>query len=285
MGLAASAAQVAFGAGLLGLRDREVSRLEKELGGRMGVWVLDTGSREVWSHRDSERFPICGLYKLLACGALLARADEGRVDLQSTIAVNPAELLPMSPVTMQDVGSRRWSLEQLCEAALTQNDHTAGNLILTRVGGPAGLTDFMRAQGDSVSRSDRPSPAVMDVQEGDPRDTTTPRAMGEHLRSLLFGEALSPPSRRLLTSWLLANRTGEGRLRAQLPRGWVVADKTAVGRHGSLNDLAIVWPPNHRPLIASVFVTATKAPLERRNEAIAAVGSMLPDLINQRGRA
>lgn len=284
-GLAASAAPVVFGADLRHRHDQEVIRLEKAIGGRIGVWVLDTASRDVWTHRGTERFPLCGQYKLLACAALLMRADEGKVDMQSTVSVPASDLLPMSPVTMQEAGVRRLSLTQLCEAALTQNDHTAGNLILQRVGGPEGLTDFIRYQGDSMSRSDRSSPAVMEAALGDSRDTTTPQAMGQHLKALLFGETLSTTSQRMLLAWLLANRTGQGRLRARLPRGWVVGDKTAVGQNGTLNDVAIVWPTNHKPLIASVFVTETKASMEQRNAVVAEIGSFLPELIARRGLA
>jgi beta-lactamase class A len=276
---------VAFGADMRRRHDKEVVRLEKSIGGRIGVWVMDTASRDVWTYRGTERFPLCGQYKLLACAALLARADEGKVDMQSTVSVHASEVLPMSPVTMQEAGVRRLSMAQLCEAALTQNDHTAGNLILQRVGGPEGLTDFIRYQGDSMSRSDRSSPAVMNVEPGDPRDTTTPEAMGEHMRSLLFGETLSTTSQRLLLTWLLANRTGQGRLRAQLPRGWVVGDKTAVGHNGTLSDVAIVWPTNHKPLVASVFITDTKASMEQRNAVVAEIGSFLPELIARRSMA
>lgn len=283
-GLVASAVPLAFGADARHSRDREVIRLERSIGGRIGVWVLDTASLAIWSYRANERFPLCGQYMLLACAALLMRADEGKIDMQSTVAVHPSDLVPMSPVTTHEAGVRRLSLAQLCEAALIQNDHTAGNLILDRVGGPEGLTDFIRYQGDSVTRSDRPSPGVMDAAPGDLRDTTTPHAMGEHLRAMLFGEALSTTSQRLLLTWLLANRTSHNRLRARLPRGWEVGDKTAVGKNGTLNNVAIVWPVNHKPLIASVFVTETKAPLELRNAAIAAIGGLLPELI-ERGSA
>jgi beta-lactamase class A len=284
-GLTASATPAVFGADVQTRHDSEILRLERSIGGRIGVWIMNTASREVWAHRGTERFPLCGQYKLLACAALLSRADEGKVDMQSTVSVHASQLLPMSPVTSQDAGARRLSLAQLCEAALTQNDDTAGNLILHRVGGPEGLTDFIRYQGDPTSRSDRPSPGVMDVAAGDPRDTTTPRAMGEHIWALLFGETLSVTSQRLLLAWLLANRTGNDRLRARLPRGWVVADKTAIGHNGSLNDVAVVWPTNHRPLIASVFVTDTNAPMEQRNAAVARIGSLLPGFIGRRGLA
>lgn len=283
-GLTAAVAPAAFAA------DRhpagvilQVGKLEAALGARIGVWVIDTETRETWAHRATERFPICGIYKFIACAALLARADRGKVDLWSRVDIEQSDLLPASPVTRQHVGKSGMTLAQLCEAALAQNDHTAGNLVLQRVGGPEGLTLFMRDQGDSASRSDHSSPAVMEVHAGDLRDTTTPRAMGEHFKALLFGQTLSPASRRLLLAWLLANRTGDDRLRARLPAGWIVGDKTAIGSNGTLNDVAVIWPPSHRVLIASVFVTSAPAEIERRSAVVAEVGSLLPDLVSKRG--
>ena len=286
VGMTAAAATLAFGADRRQANEiMEVGKLEAALGARIGLWVMDTETRETWAHRATERFPLCGTYKLIACAALLARADQGKVDLWSRIAVEEADLLPSSPVTRHHVGKDSLTLAQLCEAALAQNDHTAGNFILQRVGGPQGVTLFMRDQGDSASRSDRPSPAVMEAHAGDPRDTTTPRAMGEHLKALLFGPTLSPASRRLLLAWLLANRTGDDRLRARLPAGWIVGDKTAVGGNGTLNDVAVIWPPNHKPLIASVFVTSAPADIDRRNAVVAEIGSRLPSLLLKRGTA
>ena len=46
-------------------------------------------------------------------------------------------------------------LAELCEAALTQSDNTAGNLLLRQIGGPVGLTSFVRSLGDDLSRLDR----------------------------------------------------------------------------------------------------------------------------------
>jgi beta-lactamase class A len=261
---------------------RQLGEIEKSLRARLGVWVLDTQTRRSWGHRADERFPMCGIFMLMACAALLVRADEGKVDLSRRVRFTARELLPNSPVAQQSADAQGLTLAQLCEAALTRNDHTAGSLILKWVGGPDGLTTFMNSQGDAMSRLDHWAPALNEAMPGDPRDTTTPAAMGDHLRALLLGSTLSHPSRRLLTAWLLANKAGGARLRAGLPPGWDIGNKTAVGNHGTTNDVAIVWPPNHKPLIVSVFVTATAASVDQRNAAIAEIGSLLDPLVHSR---
>lgn len=226
---------------------------------------------------------MCGIFMLIACAALLVRADEGKVDLSRRIQFTARELLPNSPVVQQQLANAQGlTLAQLCEAALTRSDLTAGNSILKRVGGPGGLTTFMNSQGDAVSRLDHWAPALDEATPGEPRDTTTPAAIGDHVKALLLGSTLSHPSRRLLTAWLLANKSGGARLRAGLPSSWDIGDKTAVGNHGTTNDVAIVWPPNHKPLIVSVFITATAASVDERNAAIAEIGSLLGPLVHSR---
>ena len=138
------------------------------------------------------------------------------------------------------------------EASVT-SDNTAANLLLVRLGGPAGFTDFLRAHGDVVSHLDRNEPTLNTNLPGDPRDTTSPRAMVATLRTLLTTPALSPLSRERLITWMVSCETGRERLRAGLPPAWRVGDKTGTGDRGAACDVAIAWPTNRGPvLMASV---------------------------------
>ena len=58
------------------------------------------------------------------------------------------------------------TLAELCEAAITLSDNTAGNLLLASFGGPAGLTAFARALGDEMTRLDRVASLLRDEQIG-----------------------------------------------------------------------------------------------------------------------
>ncbi len=100
---------------------------------------------------------------------------------------------------------------------------------------------------------------------------------------LLFAERLAPVSRERWTDWLLGNRTGDARLRAGVPQDWRIGDKTGTGQHGATIDVAVLWPPGRRPLVAAVFIRDSAATLERRNAAIATVGRALPRLIGIQG--
>ena len=96
--------------------------------------------------------------------------------------------------------------------------------------------------------------------------------MAENLQKLIFGHALAKASSAQLQAWLLANKTGDARLRARLPSGWRVGDKTGSGERGSTNDIGILWPPDSAPIIVAAYLTETAAPADKRNAALAEVG-------------
>jgi len=93
-----------------------------------------------------------------------------------------------------------------------------------------------------------------------------------NLAALVLGDVLSAPSQELLTRWLVANKTGDSRLRAGLPGGWRVGDKTGSGERGTANDVGIVWPPGRAPVLVAVYLTDTTKSADQRNAIHAAVG-------------
>jgi beta-lactamase class A len=164
------------------------------------------------------------------------------------------------------------TVAELCEAAMTLSDNTAGNLLLASIGGPQGLTAFVRSLGDDVTRLDRIETELNEAAPDDPRDTTSPDAMASDLRALALGNVLSTKSRAQLIGWLAANMTGGKRLRAGLPAGWRVGDKTGTGEQGTANDVAVIWPPDRAPFVITAYLTGAAAPAERQDAVMAAVG-------------
>ena len=159
------------------------------------------------------------------------------------------------PIAKAHVAEGGMTLADLCAAAIDWSDNTAGNLVLQSIGGPAGFTAFARSLGDDLTRLDRTEPTLNELLPGDPRDTTSPRAMAADLQKVLVGDALSDASRRQLQTWLIDDKVGDKRLRAGLPSSWRIGDKTGTGDRGSTNAVAILWPPDRAPVIATVYYT------------------------------
>jgi beta-lactamase class A len=181
-----------------------------------------------------------------------------------------------SPVTKDHVGPGGISVAEICDAAVTLSDNTAGNLMLASFGGPAGLTAFVRTLGDTVTRLDRIETELNEARPGDPRDTTSPNAMlGDMQRLILDGDTLTATSREQLQRWLLANKTGDKRLRAGLPASWRIGDKTGTGSNGTANDIAVVWPPGRAPILVAAYYTGSTTTDEARNAVIAEAGRIV----------
>ncbi|NEU94425.1 class A beta-lactamase [Bradyrhizobium uaiense] len=249
---------------------QEFARIELATTGRLGVAALDmeTGLRA--SRRGDERFPMCSTFKAMASAAVLHRVDRGESSLDQRVQVEAKDILVYAPVAKQHVGSSM-TLSELCEAAITLSDNTAANLLLREIGGPAGFTSFFRTIGDNVSRLDRREVELNEAVPGDPRDTTSPVAMLKDLQRVVLGDVLQPMSRQKLTDWMLANKTGDARLRAGLPRDWRVGDKTGSGERGTYNDIGVFWPPGRKPIVVTVYLTGASAPMDKCNEVIANV--------------
>jgi beta-lactamase class A len=251
--------------------DNPLAALERKYRGRLGVTILDTATGRTLSHRANERFALCSTFKLLAAACVLKRVDDGRETLDRQIAITKDKVIAYSPAVAQHLDGTM-TLAALCEAAVTLSDNGAANLILEALGGPKAVTALARGLGDKVTRLDRTEPALNDVPPGDVRDTTAPAAMARTVQALTLGHALSEASRRQLCDWLIACKTGDKRLRAGLPGGWRVGDKTGTGPRGIANDVAVVWPPRRAPLVVAGYYQGGGNAKGHRDAVLAEVG-------------
>jgi len=239
-------------------------------GGRLGVAALDIASGRRLGHDEDSRYAMCSTFKLPLAAAILAEVEAGRMALDQQIPFSRADLLANSPVVEAHLAEGRLPVERLCAAAIQVSDNAAANLLLVRIGGPAGLTRFFRSAGDSVTRLDRNEPALNANMPGDSRDSSSPAAMLGLLNTLLLGRRLGQPFRNRLTGWMEGTTTGLTRLRAGLPAGWRVGDKTGTG-NGANNDLAIAWPPGRGPILIVSFTDGRVEDMAIRNPIHAAV--------------
>ena len=150
---------------------------------------LDTLDGRFVGHRADERFAMCSTFKLLAGGAVLARVDAGKDRLDRRIRYDAKHLVTYSPVTEKNVATGM-TLAELCDAAITLSDNTAGNLLLATIGGPRGSPPSCARSAINVTRLDRIETELNEAAPGDPRDTTTPAAMARHPAQLVLGDAL-----------------------------------------------------------------------------------------------
>jgi beta-lactamase class A len=247
-----------------------LAELERSHGGRLGVFAIDTGSGRTLAHRADERFLMCSTFKGLLAAQVLARADAGNEHLERLVRYTRQDLVFTSPVTKANLDRGAMSVGALCQAAVEVSDNTAAVLLMRSVGGPAGLTRFVRSLGDTVTRSDRYEPES-NLYSG-LFDTTTPRAMVTSVKSILLGDVLTPGSRRQLEDWMIACKPGLNRLRAALPADWRAGDRPGTSVEQETNDYALVRPPGRAPLVIAAYYDAPGLDMQRRELVLREAG-------------
>jgi beta-lactamase class A len=242
-----------------------IDALQRRNNTKIGVYAvnLDTGSTV--AHLDAESFAMCSTFKGYAAARVLQMVQQGELTLDRQIYVDPKQTaLPNSPRTAPNSGGQM-TLAELCAAAVQVSDNAAANLVLQTIGGPSAITDFARSIGDPRTRLDRWEIDLNSAIPGDPRDTSTPNALGNGYRTLLTGDVLAPPQRQQLEDWLRGNETSS--IRAGLPEGWSTADKTGNGDYGSTNDIGIAYGPQGQKLLLAIMTRSQandpKAPNNR----------------------
>jgi beta-lactamase class A len=232
------------------VEDRIIA-LERSLGGRIGFFAIDIGTGRTIEHCPHERFAMCSTFKWLLAADVLSRAlgKMPEFSIEKRIPYGEADLIGHAPSTREHVKEGAMSVGALADAVVEVSDNTAADLMLPLIGGPRGLTTWLRGLGDEDTRLDRNEPTLNTNLPGDPRDTTTPAASAMDLKKLIVGDALPPQARERLKAAMERCQTGATRLRAGVPSEWRVADKTGTcGERGAVNDVAVIWPKGHMPL-------------------------------------
>jgi beta-lactamase class A len=232
----------------LGRRD-PFAMIEAQHGGTIGVVAFEVGGVRRIAHRPDEPFPMASTWKLPLVMSVLARIDAGRDRLDRSLRFRTADLEPpYSAIAERYPHGGSLTVGEICRLTISESDNSGADLLAAVVGGPGAVTAYLRSigvHGIRVDRRERSLPSF--ALRAEPRDTTTPSAMATLAARLAGDSPLSPRSTALLLRWMRATKTGDRRLRAGVPRGWQVADKT--GTYANVaNDVGLLYPPSGPPI-------------------------------------
>lgn len=264
---------------------RALRELEREHSARLGVFAHNSVTGTSVLYRADETFPICSVFKTVAVAAVLRDLDQYGEFLGKRVRYTEQDVQDSgyAPVTGEPANLERgMTVGELCGAAVSHSDNTAANLLLRELGGPTAVTRFSRSVGDRATRLDRWEPELNSAEPWRTTDTTTPGAIGRTYARLALGRALRPRDRKRLTDWLLASTTGGARLRAGLPEGWTLADKTGTGEFGTTNDVGVAWKPDGTPgtpLVLAVMSTKDDADAPADEPLIAKTAALLAKVL------
>jgi beta-lactamase class A len=263
--------------------DDRIVALERRHNALIGLFAVDLQSGRSLAYRSSASLPVCSTFKAYAAARVLQMTERGQLSLDRGVFIDPGAVVANSPVTQPRAGGQM-TLSELCQAALQRSDNTAGNLLLRAIGGPSAVTEFARSIGDEQTRLERWETELNSAIPGDPRDTSTPEALGGGYRNLLTGDVLGGVQREQLEEWMQGNQTSS--MRAGLPPGWTTADKTGSGDYGSTNDVGIAYGPAGERVLLAVM-TRSQADDPKAENLRPLIGELtalaLPTVLDSRG--
>lgn len=286
--------------------DSVFAAIERETGGQLGVTATVVESGRTVSYRGGERFPMASTFKVAVAMAVLARVDSGRISLDDSIRLTPADYRMAPSVVTEDLpaGGGPVTVRRLVESMVRFSDNTATDVLMQHIGGPGWVMAHLQSRGVQGIRVDRYEgqvyleyngvrrpPAEWTLERArrlvdsvppaerqaarerffaDPRDTATPDGWAQLLIQLQRGDGISPAGRELILDAMRTSPTGTRRIRAGVPRGTEVADKTGtIGR--TTNDVGIVTLPDGTHVALAVFVRNSPKSNEQVEPSIAAV--------------
>lgn len=254
------------------------SKMESDYGVNLGIYAYDTGTDKEITYNADERFAYCSTFKALISGVVLQRYPVDK--LKEVIKYSKKDMLSYAPVTKNNV-DKGMTIEELCNAAVRFSDNTAANLLFNLIGGPSGFKASLNALGDKVTEPERLEPELNSAIPGESRDTSTPRQLAKDLKEYTTGSVLTDDKKKILIDWMSGNATGDTLIRAGAPKGWTVADKSGAGSYGTRNDIAIVTPPNGKPIFVAILSNKNEKAAKYEDKTIAEASKIVFDYFKQ----
>ncbi|MEG1046652.1 class A beta-lactamase, partial [Carnobacterium sp.] len=216
-------------------------------------------------------------YKALAGGLVLDKFNWD--ELNQTMMINQEDLVDYSPITEKYVGIGM-PLKDIIGAAMEYSDNTAGNILFDQLGGPAGFQKELEKLGDHTTESVRYEPELNEAIPGDRRDTSTPKAIALDLKKLTAEKTLAPDKLTFYKNQLVENKTSGNLIRAGIPTEVLVGDKSGAASYGTRNDIAVLYPPNRKPIVLVIFSNKANKDAAYQDELIAKSAKLVSDYFN-----
>jgi beta-lactamase class A len=262
----------------------QIEHVVAQARGRVGVACSLPESALNCDVRSMQSFPMQSVYKLPISMAMLHAVENGRFTLTQTIRFLPSDrIAPDQYSPLRDAhpqGNVDVPVQELIQGALVNSDGVASDILMRSLGGPAAVNAYVRSLGISgIEIRDTEKTLGREVSLEN-RDTSEPQAMVALLRLLADRSPLSAEHTQLLLGWMSSTHTGDRRLRAQLPPGTMVADKTGTSgtsrnSTNATNDVGLITLPDGRRLAVAVFVADSAAPEAVREKVIAQIGQAI----------
>jgi len=265
---------------------QQIARIGARAEGRVGVACSLPGTKLDCDFEADVPLPMQSVYKLPTAMAALHAVEQGRMRLDEKLRFLPSDIqAPDEYSPLKDAhpgGNVDMPLGDLLRGMVTQSDNVANDIVMRALGGPAASDEYVRGLGIRGIQIRDNEKTLNNDERLQERNTATPRALVELLRRFADRSPLTPEHTQLVMGWMTRSHTGDTRIRALLPLGTVVADKTGTSgvdrpTTNADNDAALITLPDGRRLALVVLVADAKAPFAVRERVIAEIGKAVWD--------
>ena len=253
----------------------------------VGVAISGNNGKDTLSINGVKHFPMQSVFKFHIALALLSEIDKGNFSLNQKIKIEKEELLPeiYSPIKEKYPNGTSLTVSEILKYTITESDGIGCDLLLKLIGGPQTVEDYFTKNNFkdvSIKINEEVMQSNWDLQF---LNWTTPQAANETLSQFYYNnnKLLSQKSYHFIWKLMRETETGKGRLKGKLPKGTIVAHKTGSsgvnneGLTAAVNDIGIVFLPNGKHFIISVFVTNSKEKSEINEKIIADIAKVTWD--------
>ncbi|MFP5226643.1 MAG: class A beta-lactamase [Acidobacteriota bacterium] len=269
---------------------QKIAQIAAQAQGPVGVACSLPGTK-LDCDLDADRpLPMQSVYKLPTAMAALHAVEQGKLRLDQKLRFLPTDIqAPDEYSPLKDAhphGNVDVPLEDLLRAMITQSDNVANDIVMRALGGPSVSQAYMRSLGIQDIQIRDNEKSLNNDERLQEHNTATPQALVTLLRRLADCSPLSAEHTRLLLGWMTTAQTGNARIKALLPAGTQVADKTGTAGMNrtftnATNDAALITLPNGRRLALVVLVADVKAPFATRERVIAQIAKAVYEAAGQ----
>lgn len=247
----------------------------------VGVSIIANDGKDTLSLHGDKHFPLQSVFKFHIALTVLSQIDQGNLSLEQEIELQKKDLLPglWSPLREENPEGGSFPVSNLIQYSVSQSDNVGCDVLLRLVGGPRSVEEYLHQNGIkdiAIKWNEETQQSEWDFMFD---NWTTPKAASETLKKFYENtpKLLSEESYNFIWKTMKDTQTGENRLKGMLPKATVVAHKTGTsgtndeGITGAVNDIGVMFLPNGKQVIISVFITDSKENDETNEKIIAEI--------------
>jgi len=254
----------------------------------VGVAIHNTDFTDSLIINGQKKYPLQSVYKVHLGIAILDQVDKGKLKLDQAITITKQQVNTdiYSPIKDKYPNGTTMNMSEILKYSIAQSDNVACDVLFELLGGPDFVQQYFTAHDYhdlSIKWTEEIQQHNWDIQF---ENWTTVSSVNKILFDFYHNDKklLSEKSNQFLWNTMRETKTGQNQLKANLPKGTIVAHKTGssgshkeTGEIAAMNDVGVVSLPDGEVYFISVFVTQSKEDVATNAKIIADISKVTWD--------